>query len=373
MIYLDNAATTIPFDGVVRKMEEFFTEKYFNPSALYAPAVNVHKEVEETRKYILSAVGGKGKVYFTSCATESNAWVYNCGVKNKKGNIVVSMGEHASGYENAIALSNKGIDVRFVRLCADGRVDLDDFTAKVDSDTGFVSVIHCSNETGAINDIKLLAKRTKEINPKALFHSDGVQAFGKIAVNCDKMLMDMYSMSAHKIGGPKGVGALWVRDGLHLNAFLPGGGQENGMRSGTENVAGIAGFGEALKQYLSIDSKNISQLREILKRCLLSVDGIEVNESEIQSPYILSLSIRGIKAEVLQRMLCERGILIGLGSACSSKLKKNRVLFAMGRSMPHIEGNIRISFGFQNLYDDMEYVAKTIKETVKELREHTGR
>lgn len=368
MIYLDNAATTKPFESVVEKMNAFYKELYFNPSALYSPAFAVAKEKEKTRDYISSALGGGGKVYFTSCATESNTWALNNGIKNKNGNIVVSSGEHASVYENAQSLLSKGLEVRFVKLDSDGRVNIDDFVKKVDENTTLISVINCSNETGAVNDIKKLAQLAKNINRRALFHSDGVQALGKVPLNCKSAGIDMYSVSAHKICGPKGVGALWICDGLTLSPLLPGGGQESGLRSGTENVAAIIGFGEALKRFSDSDKSEILNMRETLKQRLLTLDCVEINESESQSPYILSFSAKNVKAEIMQRNLAEKGILIGLGSACSSRLKKNRVLTAMGRTMSHIEGSMRLSFSPQNHNDDMEKAAEIICNTITEYR-----
>ncbi|MDE7395335.1 MAG: cysteine desulfurase [Clostridiales bacterium] len=367
MIYLDNAATTKPFDGVIRRMAHFYTEAYFNPSALYAPAFDTAKELEESRSYLLSALGGWGNLYFTSCATESNSWVFRCGIKNKRGNIVVSAGEHASVYENAQALISAGIDVRFVSLNADSTVNQDDFAQKVDADTTLVSVIHCSNETGAINDIKTLATLAKSKNGKLLFHADGVQAFGKMTVDCRDAGIDLYSISAHKIGGPKGVGALWVREGLHLSPFLIGGGQEKGLRSGTENVAGIAGFAEAFRLFSQIDKQKIAKLKNILKEALCALPYVSVNGSDTGSPFVLSVAVQGVKAEILQRKLAECGILVGLGSACASRLKKNRVLSAMGKNKEQIEGSVRLSFGAENVNTDGVAVGQQIADCIKSL------
>lgn len=367
MIYLDNAATTKPFENVIQCMYPYYADAFFNPSALYVPAIRVADEIERARTYIENFLGGGGKLYFTSGATESNTWVYQCGVKNKKGNIVVSMGEHASGYENAQALLGKGQEVRYVRLQSDGTVDRADFLRKIDKDTTLVSVIHCSNETGAVNDLYFLSQAIKQIAPRALFHSDGVQALAKIPVNCRDSGVDLYSISAHKIGGVKGVGALWVRDGIHLQPLLKGGGQEAGARAGTENAAGIIGFAEALKTFSQIDVRQIERLRSAIKDALLCFGDVSINEAAYNSPYILSFSACGIRAEHLQRNLAEKEILIGLGSACSSRHKNNRVLAAMGRSMSHIEGSARISFGVSNLQDDINYVASVLTEGIKNL------
>lgn len=368
MIYLDNAATTRPFDSVIQRMETFYKEAYFNPSALYAPAMRVEDELEKARDYINNVLGGGGKVFFTSCATESNTWVYHSARKNKKGNVVVSMGEHASGYENAQALLGQGIDVRFVRLTKSGAVDMADFMQKIDADTCLVSIIHCSNETGAVNDLRALSDAVKRVAPQALFHSDGVQALGKLPVHCCALGVDLYSVSAHKIGGAKGVGALWVRDGIRLQPLIVGGGQEQNTRSGTENVAGIVGFAEALRVFLQTDGKQIAMLRQNMQSALAGLENVTVHNAQENSPYILSFSVLGLKAEILQRKLAEQNILIGLGSACASRWKKNRVLAAMGYGMPHIEGNVRISFGANNLQDDMVYAQKTLIDTINALR-----
>lgn len=367
MIYLDNAATTRPFDNVTERMQSYYRTDYFNPSALYAPANAVADEIEKSRESIGAVLGGGGRVYFTSCATESNTWVFQSAVKNKKGNVVVSMGEHASGYENAQALAGKGMDVRFVKLLPDGRIDINDFSKKVDANTTLVSVIHCSNETGAVNDIAALAKAAKTVNPHVLVHSDGVQALAKIPFRCAAAGIDLYSVSAHKIGGPKGIGALWVREGIRLQPLLPGGGQEYGMRSGTENVAGIIGFATALQTFMQCDSQHVTRMRDDCIAFFESIPHTVCNLSRDASPYILSLSIEGIKAEIFQRKLAERDILIGLGSACSAKLRKNRILAAMGQSMPHIEGSMRISFCPQNTQEEIRRFLRASKECLTEM------
>ncbi len=368
MIYLDNAATTKPFDSVTAVIEKYYKELYFNPSALYSSAVNVASQIENARHHINAELGGGGNIFFTSCATESNAWAYNSGIKNKKGNIVVSMGEHASGYENAKVLISKGYDVRFVKLQSDGRIDYSDFVKRVDENTTFISVIHCSNETGAINDIKQLVTTAKSIAPKAIFHSDGVQALGKIEVNCNSLGVDLYSVSAHKIGGVKGIGGLWIKNGIRLTPLLCGGGQEAGARSGTENTAGIVGFAEALAVFKKTSSQKICELRENMKSALSHIQLIEFNDCEQNSPYILSFSVPGVKSEIIQRLLSEKGILLGLGSACASRHRNNRILEAMGRTMPHIEGSMRISFSHENTNEDIKIAANAINDCIRDFR-----
>ena len=373
MIYLDNAATTRVFDSVVKEMERYYSEEYFNPSALYSPAFEVVKKIAAARAYLCDKLGGGGKLYFTSCATESNAWVYNCGVKNKKGNILVSMGEHASGYENARALADKGFDVRFVKLCADGTVDISDYQSKLDENTTLASVIHCSNETGAINDIARLSRIAKQISPRCLFHSDGVQAYGKIPVKLNKEI-DLYAVSAHKIGGLKGTGALIRKKSLPLAPYIFGGGQENGKRSGTENVFGIMTFYYAAEEKfarLKEEQKEAELLREEVWSALDRTLFTRLSPQD-GTPYILTVSAEGLRGEVLQRMLYDNGLAVGTGSACSSKHRYSRVMTACGYGERVLDGVLRLSFSPQNTREEGLRAAKILNETANKLKEKTA-
>lgn len=371
MIFLDNASTTKLCPNVTGIINEV-NDLYYNPSALYGEALKVKNLLENARRDIANIIGAdSGEIYFTSCATESNNWAFDKGIKNKKGNIVVSSAEHASAYECALVQKSKGIEVRFLSLNKDGTVNEDDLASKVDENTCFVSFIHCSNETGAVNDIARLVKKIKAINQRAIVHSDGVQAFAKIGVNVKELGVDMYSISAHKVGGLKGCGALFVRKGINLAPFIVGGGQENGLRSGTENVVGILSFAEAAKFFAAHYNKElILQMRKYMIDELLPL-GIKVNGTP-DAESILSITVPGIKAEVLQHMLSDKGILIGLGSACSSRARNNRVLSAIGRTPKEIEGSIRISFGLENNMEQIIQAAEAIKNDIITLRGNIG-
>ncbi len=366
MIFLDNASTTQVCDKAIKAAQWAASEGYFNPSALYGEALKVKNAIEEARSKIASLLGCEGReLFFTSCATESNNWAYERGIRSKKGNIVISSAEHASGYECALAQKNKGLDVRFIKLDRDGTINESDLMRAIDEDTCFASIIHVSNETGAINDIAKLTKLIKEVNPRTIVHSDGVQAFCKRKISVAELGVDLYSVSAHKVGGFKGVGALYVRNGK-IAPFIVGGGQEKGLRSGTENVAGILGFGEAAVNYKSLyDKEKVAAMRQCVIDELKDVNVI-INGNGCEA--ILSLSIEGIKAEVLCHMLSDHGVLIGLGSACSSRARSNRTLSAIGRSAKEIEGSIRISFGINNDIEQVKYASKIIKEQIITLR-----
>ena len=363
MIYLDNASTTRLSQRTAEACAQMMREDYFNPSALYFTGMRVRSRIEEARAVIADRLGtAADSVVFTSGATEANNWAVRYGYKNKKGNAVISAGEHPSVYETACALKNQGYEVRFAPMSSDGTVDKTAFAALTDERTSFVSVVHVSNETGAVNDIRSLVRIVREIAPRAVFHSDGVQAFGKIPVNITDLGVDLYSISAHKIGGPKGIGAL-VKN-INMAPMLTGGGQERGLRSGTENTVGIIGFGAAAAENAVFDKA----VFDYAKKFLSETEGVRINTPENCSGYIISASVKGIKSEVLQHMLSDEGILIGLGSACSSKKSGNRVLSAMGLNEKLIEGNIRLSFWADNTLDEIKAAMPRIACNIKKLR-----
>ncbi len=266
MIYLDNAATTRVYPEAAAAMQRIYSEDFYNPSSTYAGGIKVKQIINESRLEIARALNcSSGEIYFTSCATESNNWAMNSGFKNKKGNIVISAGEHAGIYECAKNLKNKGYEVRIAALNGNGETDKEALLKKVDENTAFVSVIHASNETGTLNDIAALSSAVKSVNSRIIFHSDGVQAFLKTRCDVKSLGVDMYSVSGHKVGAPKGIGALYVSSKINIQPFIFGGGQENAMRSGTENAAGILAFAEAVRRF----GKDFSETEALRKRKLL--------------------------------------------------------------------------------------------------------
>ena len=374
-IYLDNAATTRMSKAAVDAMTNYASEEYYNPSAGYAPALAVRKSIVSAAGTIAGLLGASGEeIIFTSCATESNNHAFACGIKNKKGNIVVGSAEHASVYECAMRAKSKGADVRFVPSDRTGHITPESVAALTDENTAFVSVMHCSNETGTINDIGGIVNAVKAKNPKAVVHSDGVQAFCKLQTDLKKLGLDLYSISAHKVGGMKGVGALYVRKGLNLQPFLAGGGQQAGRRSGTENVCGIIGFALAAEQYAAA-AKNFDAhaLRDIFIEKFANDDRVGINGSSPDSGYILSISFRGLKGEIIAHEMEDKGVLIGLGSACSTHIRSNRVLGSMGVSRDFAEGSIRISFSPHNTEEEAITAANALKEVTDDLRIRTGK
>lgn len=366
MIYLDNAATTRVDTETNDVIAKYNSELYFNPSALYSVSGDIKIELDGVRDKIKNMLGASrdSRVIFTGGATEaSNLAIFGSVVRRGK-SYVFSEGEHPSVHNCALELIRRGVDVSSIPLDkSTGEVDYDKLDEIIDDNVGFVSVMLVSNETGAINDIPRVVKIVRKHSPTAIIHVDAVQGFCKIPFNMASSGVDLCSISAHKIYGPKGVGALVVRPNLTIKNIVFGGGQEKGIRSGTENISGIMALGNVIKNY---DYDYIKGLKDTFIRGLSSVaDKIRINGNG--SPYILSISIDGIRGETLVHSLEQYGIIIGTGSACSSSKIENRVLNNMGRSKSEILGSVRISFGKNNTADEVEYASKMFCVEVNKL------
>jgi cysteine desulfurase len=372
MIYFDNAATTKPCEKAVRIAEKYLIENYFNPSAMYKEGHDLQSELKKARSALISFVASENdfELIFTSCGTEAdNQAVFSFA---RRGNAVTTQGEHSAVFSPFTELKNRGIaEPRFAPLKEDGRVDVEKLLALVDEKTSFVSVIHVNNETGAINDINEIAKLVKKKNPRTIFHSDGVQAYGKIPFKLAKEV-DLYSVSAHKIGGLKGVGCLIKRKSLVLPAYLFGGGQENGRRSGTENVFGIVQFAEASKEKFSTLKEDFARLSEYKSSFVNGLDKsvFKILSGENSSPYVLSVSAVGLRGEILLHMANDRGLIIGTGSACSSNAKNrySRVILACGHDEKVADGVLRISFSPLTTKEEVDEALRILNEIGKELQ-----
>ncbi len=376
-MFFDNASTTKMDEDVLRELVEFNDKYFYNPGALYENGRNVKSIVEDSRKQILRLLGANdGRLVFTASASEANNLAI-LGVTNKSmKKILVSVGEHPSVYNTAMELKTRGYNVEFVKLSKDGCVDTLDFKNKMTEDVGFVSIMHVSNETGAINDIKSLVEIAKSVNPNVIFHTDGVQACGKIDVNLYDLGVDLYTISAHKIHGPKGVGALYIRDGIKMKPIIFGGGQEYGYRSGTENTMGIYMFAKVLEKAISNLRNNKSHVCD-LKEKLLSLLGqsglkYSIHSNNGCSPYIVSISFIGCRAESILNMLSDDGVCVGNGSACSSRNSGNRILENMGVSKVEIESNIRISFSKNNTLEEIDVLVEKIENNVRTYLKNTS-
>ena len=355
MIYLDNASTTKCKESSAEIIKNALVEDFFNPSAKYLEAFNEFKKLEDMRAELLSLVNASPANYsvvFTGSATEANNLVLNSSM-NKHNLNLISAGEHASIYETAKNLKQNGYDILLVKLTNTGELDIADLKAKLTNKVAFVSIMLVSNETGAINDIEKITKLVKTANPKALVHVDAVQGFCKVKINVAKWGIDYLTLSSHKVEGPKGVGALVYKKTAKLVPHVLGGGQENGKRSGTENLPSILGFINSAKELIADIDENYKTVKDFKLNLIKSIESYAkqadveylINGNpETGSPYVLSISFLGVKAEVLLHTLEKLGILIGTGSACNSHHSGNRVLSEMGRTQSEIEGNIRLSF-----------------------------
>ncbi|MDD6994996.1 MAG: cysteine desulfurase family protein [Candidatus Borkfalkiaceae bacterium] len=371
MIYLDNAATTKPDLQALERAGEFLNDNYFNPSALYKEGFALQCALKQSREKLVSYIGDAFSydLTFTSCGTEAdNTAVFGYA---RRGNAVTSAGEHAAVLSAFSELKNRGVaEPRYAPLKKSGGVDEDKLLAMIDDKTSFVSVMHVNNETGAVNDIAAIAKRVKAKNPRVVFHSDGVQAYGKIPFRLTDDI-DLYSVSAHKIGGIKGTGALIRKKSLAFRPYIFGGGQESGRRSGTENVFGIKAFEYAAERkfsFLQADAARVAALRERLFSLLDKRIFIRLSPPDA-SPYILSVSAQGCRGEILLHMADDRGLLIGTGSACSSnaKARYSRVILACGYNESVADGVLRLSFSPLTTEAEAEESALILNDCAREL------
>lgn len=368
LIYLDNGATTKPSIEALEKASKINLENYFNASALYQKGVQSKNLLEEARKNISNCVGNNFEVIFTSCGTESdNTAIYSY---LKRGNAITTLGEHSAVHNTFLEFQKNGFDVRFAKLNEDGSVNVEELLKLVDEKTTFVSVVHVNNETGAINDINYIAKRIKQINDRVIFHSDGVQAFMKIPYNLSENI-DLYSVSAHKINGLKGVGCILKNKNLkNLKPLIIGGGQEGGLRSGTENLFGIKVFEYACVNHFKNLTENYNKVFKLKEIFIENLDKsiFKIISSDNCSPYIISLSGVGLRGEVLMRLLESDGVIIGTGSACSSKHKHSRMLKEIGYNTKILDGVIRVSFSYENTIDEVIYAVHKLNERGLQLK-----
>lgn len=373
IFYLDNAATTKMFDEVKERASKFLCEDFFNPSAVYKQSVDVKREVENARGFLLDCLGAShdDKLIFTGSATEANNTVIFSQRNFAGKRYLFGAGEHPSVKECAKQLEMRGYKVEFIPLDKSGRVDEEKFKQMLGSDVAFVSVQHVSNETGAVNNIKKLVTLAKRANKDVKFHSDGVQAFMKFPIDVTDLGVDYYTISAHKIGGMKGVGALYVKKGTKVNTLIFGGGQENGLRSGTENVFGIASFAYAAEKMRKEQKQNFEKVKKMREELLSAFkeNGIEyVIHGESGVPHTMNIMLeKSIRGETLVHALEKRGVLLSTGSACSATKHFNSTLEAMGVPNSEILASVRISIS-PYMDFDAKLIAKIVKEEIDKLK-----
>lgn len=380
-IYLDNSATTKPYQEVVDKMVLALTTQYGNPSSIYKKGIEVEREIKEIRRNIARSLGAKEtEIYFTSGGTECNNTIIRSVAKlNKKtkNHIISTVIEHPSVLNTLKDLEADGFEVTYLPVSKDGKISLEDLKNAIKKETILVSVMHVNNEIGTIQPIEEIGKYLKSLDEKVYFHVDGVQSYAKIKFRPSRYNIDFMSVSGHKLHGPKGIGFMYVKENNRIKPLLTGGGQEIGIRSGTENVPGIYGIGEAvriLNQDLEGTIDKIRGLRDLLKEEILAnIDNVKINSPEDGVCHVLNVSFRGIRGEVLLHYLEQKEIYVSTGSACSSKKKGSHVLNAIGLTPDEIEGAIRFSLSDLNTKEEIMKTVEVLKESVSDLRMIIGR
>ena len=385
IVYLDNSATTRQYDQVTDVMAEMMRETYGNPSSLHMLGVEAEKRVRASRKILASALGAsEEEFFFTSGGTESdNTVLFGVAEARKRAGkkIITTAVEHPAILEPAKRLEAMGFTVEYIGVDRNCHLNMDQLASAIDDGTILISVMGVNNEAGTILPIGEIAalkdKYNREHKTDILLHSDAVQAFGKVPVDLKGAYkgVDFLSVSGHKIHGPKGIGGLFIRKGIHLPPFMNGGGQERHMRSGTENTPGIIGFGKAAEMGMTdfagrTDAMKRARAR-LLEGLLAEIPDIRINspQDETASPSVLNVSFLGTRGEVLLHTLEQEGIFVSTGSACSSNKKgRSHVLTAMGLSDKEIEGAIRFSFSEENTLEEMDYTVEKVKAAVTRFR-----
>ena len=377
-VYLDNAATTPVDEKVLKVMLPYFSDKFGNASSLHYPGEEARRAVEESREVIAKSIGGKYKeIIFTSGGTESN----NLTIKglffhfNKEGknHIIISKIEHDCVLNACKWLEKQGADVTYLNVDKEGFVNPEDVKKAITNKTFLVSIIHGNNEVGTIQDLEAIGKIIKEKSKEILFHTDACQSFTKTNIDVKKMNLDLATLNAHKIYGPKGIGALYIREDLKkkINPLFSGGGHEFGVRSGTENVPGIVGFAKALGLTGRNEIKKMTHLRDYLIDKILKIPDTSLNgpRGEKRLCNNINISFKNIEGEAIGGYLNAKGISTSTGSACSSKsLEPSHVLKAMGLSAVVANTSIRITLSKNNTQEEVDYALEEIKRTVEILR-----
>lgn len=378
--YFDNSATTKCYEKVKEIVCKTMTEDFGNPSAMHKKGVEAERYLKETLSVIarLMKVNEK-EILFTSGGTESNnlALIGGAMANKRSGNhIITTEVEHPAVGQPVAFLEEQGFEVTILPVDNCGVVKIQALEEALRPDTILVSTMFVNNEVGSVMPVEKIAKIVHEKSPKALYHVDAIQAFGKYRIYPKKMGIDLLSVSGHKIHGPKGVGFLYISEKAKIKPQILGGGQQNGMRSGTDNVPGIAGLGAAVEEIYKDFEKNVEhmyQLKERMAEGLSAIENVKINGMPLRegAPQILSVSFMGIRSEVLLHTLEEREIYVSAGSACSShKRKASGTLTAMGLSSEQKESTVRISFCEENTFEEVDYCLEVLREVVPMLRRY---
>ncbi len=372
IIYLDNSATTPIKSEVLQEMMPYLTTEYGNASSLYSVGRSAKRAIEKARNRVAELLNcNHNEIYFTGGGSESdNIALKGFAYANKeKGNhIITSKIEHPAILETCKTLERQGFEVSYINVNEDGIIDVEELRKSIKTNTILISVMTANNEVGTVQPIEEIAKIAHDNN--IVFHTDAVQAIGNVQIDVEKMRIDMLSLSSHKINGPKGVGALYIKNGIEVEKFINGGHQEKDRRAGTENVAGIVGIGKAAeiaRKNMETHIRNLSKIRDYyIKKVQKEIPNIRINGSmENRLPGNANISFKGINASELIFKLDERGICVSSGSACSSEnTNPSHVLTAMNVPEVYLNSAIRTTFGDNNTFEQVDYVVKILKQII---------
>lgn len=379
-VYFDNSATTRVLDCVRDVVVNVMTEDYGNPSAKHRKGMEAERYVRQAAADIAKTLKVKDKeILFTSGGTESNnmALIGTAMANHRAGkHIITTRIEHASVYNPLVFLEQQGFEVTYLTVDAKGHISLEELESSLRPDTILVSIMYVNNEIGAIEPVDGIASLVHKKNPSALFHVDAIQAYGKLIIHPKKQRIDLLSVSAHKIHGPKGVGFLYIDERVKIRPLLYGGGQQKDLRSGTENVPGIAGMGAAAKEmYRDHEQKTalLTGLKDYMTERMGQLDGVTVNslKGSEGAPQIVSASFQGVRSEVLLHALEDKGIYVSSGSACSSNHPAiSGTLKAIGVKKELLDSTLRFSFGLFNTKEEIDYCIGVLEELLPTLRRY---
>lgn len=372
IIYLDNSATTKPCEKAITLMNKALTENWGNPSSLHILGMYAEIALNNARKVIAKSISAKEQeIIFTSCGTESNnTAIFSALSRKGYGNRIITTAiEHPSVLEAVKRLENEGFEVIYLHPDKNGVISLNDLENSLNNKTVLVSIMMVNNEIGSVQPIAEAAKLIKKLSPNALFHCDAVQGYGKLPINVNQLGVDLLTASGHKIHAPKGIGFLYCKSSAHISPLLTGGGQEKGMRSGTESVPLITALQGAveelpnLENQLKIQNELFTYAKELFKKS----DLIKINSGNSSCPYVLNISLLGYRSETVLHFLEKRNIFISSGSACS-KGKKSYVLKEIGLIDREIDSALRISFSRYNTKQDIDILFEALTDASKQLR-----
>ena len=369
-IYLDNASTTRAYMEVVKEMTRFYLEEYGNPSSMHELGERAQRAMNDSRTKLAAEINAKAQeIIFTSGSTESNnlAFFGLAKAHMDKKKIIISSIEHSSIFEICDVLKKENYEIIEIPVDNEGLIDINRLKKEIDTDTLLISIMHVNNEMGVIQELEKIGRICRE--NKAFFHSDCAQSFGKLKIDVKKMNIDLLTASAHKIGGPKGIGLLYIRDSVDILPIIYGGGQERGLRGGTENLPGIVGFAKVLEIIKRVDKEKMKKLRDYFISELEKIGG-EINGSKEKRIYNnINISFSGIDAENLVSFLSHKKIYVSAGSACETKKKKeSKVLRELGLNEDERKGSIRISLNEDISKKEIDYTIREMEKAVGKLK-----